>query len=70
MSENQYHSNITEDNAFYLKYVYDLAISKGFNITDATSLSEAALFKKQFEGIKYSNNLENKLKILFSGEHH
>ena len=70
MSENTCKSKMTEDNVFYLKYVYDLAISKGFNITDATNLSEAALFKKQFEGIKYSKNLENKLKLLFSGEHH
>ena len=70
MSEKTYHPKITEDNTYYLKYVYDLAISKEFTSTDATNLSEAALFKKQFEGIKYSDNFENKLKILFSGEHH
>lgn len=60
----------TEDNQVYLEFVYNLAIKKGYNIRDATILSEMALYKKLYEGITYSNKHEKLLKDLLMGEHH
>ena len=62
--------NFTEDHMYYLKFIYDLAIAAGYEEKQATNLSEMALFKKQFEGICYSEKHEKQLKQLFIGKHH
>lgn len=56
--------HLTEDNDLYLKYVFDLAIRKGFPESEAVKLSEMALFKKLYEGISYSDKYERLLKQL------
>ena len=55
---------------YYLKFIYDLAISVGYDEKEATNLSEMGLFKKQFENIRYSEKHEKQLKDLFIGKHH
>ena len=62
--------SLTEDNIQFLEFVYELAIIKGYSVMDAVNLSEMALFKKQFEGIRFSSLDERKLRSLISGEHH
>ena len=69
MSTNNTQS-LTEDNIQFLEFVYTLAIMKGHSIVDAINLSEMALFKRQFEGIRFSSLDERKLRNLISGEHH
>lgn len=62
--------SLTEDNIQFLEFVYELAIMKGYNVIDAVNLSEMALFKRQFEGIRFSSLDERKLRSLIGGEHH
>ena len=69
MSTNNNHS-LTEDNIQFMEFVYELAIMKGYNVIDAVNLSEMALFKRQFEGIRFSSLDERKLRNLIGGEHH
>jgi hypothetical protein len=59
-----------EDNKVYLDYVYELAIAAGYAITEAMNLSEMALNKKVFEGIKYSARHEAQLRDLLMRKHH
>ena len=60
----------TEDNQVYFQYVYDLAITAGYDITEAVKLSEMALYKKVFEGIKYNSQYESKIRELLMRKHH
>ena len=46
-------ASVTEDYKLYLEFVYELAISKGYDHTLATNLSEMALFKLLYHGIQY-----------------
>lgn len=69
MSTNNKRS-LTEDNIQFMEFVYELAIMKGYNVIDAVNLSEMALFKRQFEGIRFSSLDERKLRNLIGGEHH
>ena len=69
MSTNNNRS-LTEDNIQFMEFVYELAIMKGYNVIDAVNLSEMALFKRQFEGIRFSSLDERKLRNLIGGEHH
>ena len=59
-----------ENNQVYLDYVYELAIAAGYGITEAMNLSEMALNKKLFEGIKYSAKHELQLRDLLMRKHH
>lgn len=59
-----------EDNQVYLQYVYDLAIRAGYAPVDAVNLSEMALNKKLFEGIKYGGKHEIQLRNLLMRKHH
>lgn len=61
---------VTEDYTQYLQFVYDLAISKGYDTLQATNLSEMALFKIMYEGIQYPKKYETQLTLLLSGKHH
>jgi hypothetical protein len=61
---------VTEDYKLYLEFVYELAISKGYDHTLATNLSEMALFKLLYNGIKYPKKYEIQLSELLSGKHH
>jgi hypothetical protein len=61
---------VTEDYTQYLQFVYELAISKGYEPLQATNLSEMALFKIMYEGIKYTKQYETQLNKLLSGKHH
>jgi hypothetical protein len=69
MSSNNTQS-LTEDNIQFLEFVYELAIMKGHSIVEAVNLSEMALFKRQFEGIRFSSLDERKLRNLIGREHH
>ena len=69
MTPSTNHS-FTEEHMYYLKFIYDLAISAGYDEKEATNLSEMGLFKKQFENIRYSEKHEKQLKDLFIGKHH
>ena len=69
MSTNN-NQSLTEDNIQFMEFVYELAIMKGYNVIDAVNLSEMALFKRQFEGIRFSSLDERKLRNLIGGEHH
>jgi hypothetical protein len=61
---------VTEDYKIYLQFVYDLAISKGYDNIQATNLSEMALFKMMYEGIQYPKKYETQLSELLRGKHH
>lgn len=65
-----FQNTLTEDNIYFMEFVYELAISKGYNTIDAVNLSEMALFKKQNENIRYSSLDEAKLRDLFNRKHH
>lgn len=56
--------SLTEDNELYLKYMFDLAVRKGFSESEALTLSEMALFKKLYEGISYSYKYERMIRQL------
>lgn len=61
---------VTEDFVVYMGYVYELAIAAGFEMMEAQNLSEIALYKKIYQGIKYSEKHEKILRGLLMRKHH